>query len=357
MTWKLFSVAGIDVKLHWTTLLLMILSLLNPVFFIVLLTLFASVTLHELSHSLVAKDNGLKIDQILLLPIGGMAAMKEASLDPNTEFKMAIAGPLFNFALCSFILLATGFLGNGLSLLSLQVWEESLLPGTPPVPIEIFFLSTVFWLNAFLGAFNLFFPAIPMDGGRVLRSLLAMFMSYVKATRIATALSTVLTIFLFAFAVYNQNLILIIISVFIFVGARSGLEYALSSRLLGDFPVKRLVRQNYLVVEEDKTLEEIIAEMIASRSLVAFAQKDHISSVSIYDIRHVSRKEWKKTKFKDIAVKQKPITLDHPASYALDKMRELDLEALPVVEDGDIIGCVFKEDVDVVLELLKVSRS
>ncbi|MCD6414126.1 MAG: CBS domain-containing protein [Candidatus Diapherotrites archaeon] len=358
VSWKLFSIAGIDIKLHWTTLLLLGLFLVLSVnSFLILLLLFISITFHELSHSLVAKGNGVKISQIILLPIGGMAVMKNAVIDPKVEFKMAIAGPLFNFAVCGLILIAAYLSGSSNLIYSMGYWNERLA-GDILQDIGPMMVSSLFWLNFLLGAFNLFFPALPLDGGRVLRALLAMVMDYVKATRIATVISMFLTILLFLVSLVSMNLILLLISIFIFFGARSEMEFAVSHRLLRKIPVSNLMRKNFLMVDENTPLDALVADMIASRSLVAFSKEGkNITAVSIYKIGEVPKQRWGRMKFKDLAVVIKPVSPGTQVVTALTRMGKEGFEALPVVDNyHEVVGCLYKRDIDTILELLKVTK-
>ena len=127
---------------------------------------FTFVVLHELSHSLAARAHGVHVHDITLLPIGGVARLSEMPEHPATEIRIAIAGPLFNFAVvgATYAILSTSgpFLTAGMTAL----------------------LQLVLWVNLVLGVFNLI-PAFPMDGGRVLRAYLASRVGYLEATFIA----------------------------------------------------------------------------------------------------------------------------------------------------------------------------
>lgn len=364
ISWKLFSLRGIEVRLHWSLLLVFFLIILWGYFstgqfdfisVLMLVIVFGSVAFHELSHSLVARSMGISIERILLLPIGGMAMMKENVFSPKKEFKMAIAGPMFNFALCALLAMFIVFTeGQFFYSVDYILALESLT--LSPVALLAFTVSVAFWMNLALGLFNLV-PAIPMDGGRVFRSLLAMKMEYLKATRLATIISNFLMIGLFLLGL-TYNWWWSLIALFILFASRAELEVTVSNRLLQKFPLTKLVRQEYLVVEEGDSLDQVIQDMIASRSIVAFSKKNHtINSVSLYDIQNIPKKEWKKINFHDISKEQHPVTEDHPASFALNKMNELNLEALPVIDvNHEIVGCVFRKDVSTVLQILKVSK-
>lgn len=355
--WKLFSIFGIDLELHISFILFILLFVfLDVKFLFVLLLLFASITLHEFSHALVARYNGIRVKRIVLLPIGGMAAMDEKQLKPYPEFKMAIAGPLFNYLLCATIALAV----QGFNLPFLISWADwnLVLEGSLAVPLSTLLVSSTFWLNWVLGTFNLFLPAIPLDGGRVFRSAIALVTDYVTATRIATTVSTVITFFLFLYALVTFNIILLIISVFVYFAAVSELDYALSNKLLSHFPLSKLVRKNYLVLPPSTKLDEAIAEMIASRTLVIFTKMGkELELVSLYDITHVPKSKWKTTSLKPVARKLKPAKLGDSLPSVLRSMTKKGVEALPVMGRGKLEGVVFRDDIQRVFEILKVSNA
>ncbi len=355
--WKLFSIFGIDIELHITFILFILLFVFLDVdFLLILLLLFTSITLHELSHSLVAKHNGIKVKRIVLLPIGGMAAMDEAQLKPYPEFKMAIAGPLFNYVLCIAIALAV----QALNLPFMVSWSDwnLVLEGTLSVPLATLLVSSTFWLNWLLGTFNLFLPAIPLDGGRVFRSALAMVTDYVNATRIATTVSTVISLFLFLYSLITFNIILLIIAVFVYFGAVSELDYALSNKLLAHFPLSKLIRKRYLVLPPETKLDTALAEMIASHTLVIFTKTGKsMELVSLYDIRRVPKSKWKATPLSSIARKLRPVRPSDPIPKVLRLMAKSGVEALPVRGKRGLAGVIFRDDISHVFEVLKMSNT
>jgi len=352
-SWKLFTVFDIDIELHISFLLLLPLVLFfDWTFMLILFVLFTSIVAHELTHSLMAKREGVEVKKIVLLPIGGMAVMSETKLSAFDEFRMAIAGPLFNFAFCLVIALAVYALG--IPILGLDGWNLAI---ENPVGISLItlFVSSYFWLNWLLGVFNLFIPAIPLDGGRVFRSMLAMGMKYVDATRVATRVSRIVTIFLFLFAFFTYNIILMVISVFIWLGSAAEMEFALSDALLAGVPLNNVLRTNYLLVDDDLTIDMVVADMITSRSLVALIEMDgHIGTTSLYDIRHVPKSKWKTTKIGRVSRKLKPIGAKHSIMDALKRMNKEQVDALPVTYKRKLKGVVFRDDILKVFEILKV---
>jgi Zn-dependent protease len=164
-----------------------------------ILAVFVCVVLHEFGHSLQVKRYGIPVRDIVLLPIGGMARAERIPEDPRQEIIVAISGPLVNFALA---LLLFGILfvgGDGM------VGEE--------------FVTSLLVINLVLGLFNLV-PAFPMDGGRILRGVLATRMHYLRATSVARAIGQVIAVgFVIVGFLNSAFLMLPVIAVFIFFGA------------------------------------------------------------------------------------------------------------------------------------------
>src|SRR5574341_912145 len=221
---RLFRVGGIEVRVHLTFLLLLIWaayywgslsqSALNGAVFgvIVTLLLFVAVTLHELGHSLQAKRFGVRVTSITLLPIGGVAQMEEIPEQPSQELRIAMAGPLVNLGIAA-ALIVVALVLDARAVLTLDELRRAL--GTTSWAGMLAYLTTA---NLAMAAFNLI-PAFPMDGGRVLRALLATRMDYVKATRIAAAIGQGFA-WLFGFwSVAARQWTLTLIAVFIWMGA------------------------------------------------------------------------------------------------------------------------------------------
>jgi stage IV sporulation protein FB len=185
------------------------------------LAVFVCVVLHEFGHSLQVRRYGIEVRDIVLLPIGGMARAERIPEEPRQEIIVAICGPAVNFVLA------------GLLYVAIQLRGE-------PVSFERDLLLNLLVINLVLGTFNLV-PAFPMDGGRILRGILAMRMPYVGATRYAKNVGFVIAI---AFAVIgftsSSLLMLPVIAVFIFYGATSEermvrLRYGLGAKTARDF--------------------------------------------------------------------------------------------------------------------------
>ena len=206
---KLFNIFGIAINIHITFLFLLVFFPYCGIKWLVLIIgVFCFVTLHEVCHSLVARHYGIEVRQITLLPIGGIASMSSMPEKPVQEFFISVAGPLFNLAVIVI------FYNPMKSLLGPEVFFYRPL-STATWPLTLAYL---YWINLMLAAFNLI-PAFPMDGGRVLRSLLAGRIGYVKATKFAVGLGHIFAIGFAYFGIVNVNLVLIAIAIFIYMAA------------------------------------------------------------------------------------------------------------------------------------------
>ncbi len=250
---KLF---GIPIKVHITFIFLLLfmsimishagadISFLYGMFIIVLI--FLCVVLHEVSHSLVAKHFGINVRDIILLPIGGVAQIEEMPEDPKEEILIAIAGPLLSLTL-SAIFLILSILVYGKSKIEIDIFSKNIL-------------MTLFTINLVLGIFNIF-PAFPMDGGRVLRGVLALFMNHLKATKIAVSIGQLFAIFFIFFGIF-YNWWLILIGFFIYLGASSEEKMAEIRASIQGIPVRNAMLTNFTVLRPNQCLGDAIDKII-----------------------------------------------------------------------------------------------
>lgn len=229
-SYKIARVFGIPIRVHIT----LILTLPLLVFFmdwhwmaalVFVVALFSSIVLHELGHSLVAIRKGARVQEILLLPIGGAARIDHIPTRPFDELLMAAAGPAVSFALFALL-----FFGGA----HLPVWSG--LPvtdvgGMRVTGVEVTgvlnLVQLIGILNLALGIFNLL-PAFPMDGGRILRAALAGRMGRLKATWVATRLGRLLAVALIGFGLYewfSEKTFSMLVFVGLFIYWSAGIEY------------------------------------------------------------------------------------------------------------------------------------
>ncbi|MFA5146392.1 MAG: site-2 protease family protein [Candidatus Omnitrophota bacterium] len=205
---RLFKVFDISINIHITFILLLALFLTGGVRWLVLMIgVFFFVTLHELCHSLVAKHFGITVREITLLPIGGVASMAKMPKRPYQEFLISIAGPAFNILVVAALYIPLNYI------LGPEVLFHPLSTATWPLTA-----AYLYWINLILALFNLI-PAFPMDGGRILRSLLARKIGYRKATKFAVNLGHIFALFFAYFGVVRFNLMLVAIALFIYMAA------------------------------------------------------------------------------------------------------------------------------------------
>jgi Zn-dependent protease len=217
------TVGGIPVKIHWTFGLLLLWVAystsaggFNPYMVVIsigiVLSVFFCVILHEFGHAMAARRYGVKTFDILMTPIGGIARLERMPQGKGQEFWVALAGPVVNFVIVGLIWI--GFLlfeGVSLPLFTDAFWNfDTRQPS---------YFMILLMANGYLGLFNLL-PAFPMDGGRMLRSLLSLRLSRERATQIASYTGQGLAIIMFVIGVMRGQPTLTLIGVFIFFAAR-----------------------------------------------------------------------------------------------------------------------------------------
>lgn len=243
-SFKIGSLQGINIRLHITFPLVLAWaafqwgsgrSLTHAVFgMLVVGLLFVCVVFHELGHSLVARSFGVNVNDIVLLPIGGVAQLRTTLDEPKEEFLVAIAGPAVNLVLAvglfpPFYLIATDLTRFGF-------WR--LLDETNLTALVVY----LFLANVSLVVFNLL-PAFPMDGGRVFRSFLAFFLSYDRATWVAVRVGQVLALTFVAYGLFN-NLLLLFIGGFVFIAANAELNRVAVRDVLSGTQIGQFVQRS-----------------------------------------------------------------------------------------------------------------
>lgn len=274
-SYRLFKVKGIDIRIHFTLLILFLMPLLELASFndlatgaisaayslAILLVLFSSVLSHELAHSIVAMRNGVKVTQIVLWPLGGISSVGIVN-EPAKELKISLAGPLSSLAIgFSLLLLLAAAEGTHLLWKSISSGQFMEVPSLPN------FLIAAMYVNVILGLFNLFLPIFPMDGGRVLRSMLNMITSRIRATQIAVGIGQAFLAVFMLFALMYGSLWLIIMGVFLFVAGLSELRFTQLSDLAEKADLEKAVRTSFMAVHPDLKVADFLQIAVPWQSL------------------------------------------------------------------------------------------
>lgn len=379
-SWKLGEIAGIGVFLHATFLIL--LGWIGVVHFVrgddlgdalhgfvFLAALFGIIVLHELGHALAARRYGIQTRDITLLPIGGVARLERMPEDPRQELVVAAAGPAVNVALA--ILCLAGIwifagiggwnetLNQGLGELSFLTDEDIELNSLSDVPvIGANFLAKMLVVNVILVLFNML-PAFPMDGGRVLRALLAMRMDYVQATQIAATIGQGMALF-FGFIGLFYNPFLVFIAFFVWMGAAAEASMAGIRSALGGIPIRRAMITEFRTVSPDDQLGDVISHILAGfqqdfpvvddgRLVGMLVRGDLLKSLA-----ESGKEEKVKTVMRSEFQQASPSEM---LEGVFQRLQECDCHSLPVVERGEVVGVIDMENLGEFIAIRSVLKS
>jgi Zn-dependent protease/CBS domain-containing protein len=299
--------------------------------FFAALGLFGSILLHELGHSLVGRLLRLRIRRITLWLLGGMAQFERIPRNRGTEALMAVAGPL------------TSILVGAVAAASLE-----FLPADRPA--WRFTFTYLMYMNLILAGFNLL-PALPLDGGRVLRSLLALRMPYLRATQISASLSRFIALLMGLLGLLVVNVWLILLAFFIYMAVGGEAQYATVSTTLRGIRVADVMTRNVHTVPEEMTVAELVQKMFAERYLaypVVDRQGELVGFVTIQEVREARRHAADDSSLLVRDIMNPKVERVHYTQSALDAFhRILRSEAgrLVVVDDFDrLVGIVSKTD-------------
>ncbi len=342
--WKLGTFAGIDVFVHATFLLIVgwygftywqetrtLLGALEGVGFILLL--FLAVTLHEYGHALTARKFGIKTRDITLYPIGGVARLERMPDQPIQELWVALAGPAVNVVIAAVLF---GWLAFSNALVPLS--QLTLATGS--------FIERLMIVNISLVVFNLL-PAFPMDGGRVLRAILAMNMDYVKATQIAATVGQGAA-FLFGLAGLFGNPMLLFIAFFVWMGASQEASLVQMKNALGGIPIRQAMLTNYETVSPRDSLSRI-AQLILAGSQHDFPVVEDARVLGIVtrdDFLAALTQHGQNIPVSSVMRGNLPeIDSYEMVEMALMRIQESGVPVLPVTHAGQLVGIVTPENI------------
>lgn len=355
----MFSVRGINIRAHITFPLILIWAALQFGFLngdglvgalfgvIVISLLFAIVTLHELGHALAAMRYGVPVEQIVLLPIGGVAQLKKMPEKPAQEMVIAIAGPAVNFGLA--ILFGAMAVTFRLTLAN----PATVLNDLQRITFESVF-AYVFFYNIFLGVFNLL-PAFPMDGGRILRALLAMRMEYSRATNIAATIGRALAWLLGLYGFLGGGFFTILVAIFIYMGATQEETMVRGRTVLGGLIVEQAYsRQTKSLRSEDTLSDAVNLTLTGFQASFPVCDDDKLVGLLTYPtlVQALSTHP-ASTPIGQVMARDVPVVSPMDELTEVQRLlNERRLEAVPVVEGNEFLGLITSADISEVFRLV-----
>jgi Zn-dependent protease/predicted transcriptional regulator len=348
---------GVEIGLHYSWFIIAVLitfslaqqfQLTNPAWsgglrwglaLITAVLFFASIVVHELSHALVAKARGLPVRSITLFALGGVAQMERDATDAKTEFWMGIIGPITSFVIgviCLVLALALG-------------WTPQGQPQTPVV-------AMLMWLgviNIGLAIFNMV-PGFPLDGGRVLRGLIWWITGNPKrATTIAARVGQVIAFLMILYGVMQffrgagfNGLWLAFIGWFLLSASRESYAQMVIAESLRGLRVGDVMSRDYSAVDAYSNLETFAEEHLmrtGRRFFVVTLNGRPEGIITPAQLAAVPRARWPYTTVADVMQpldRVRTVRADTPITDALELMGSQDLNQLPVIAEGSLVGLI-----------------
>jgi len=356
-SWKIARIAGIDVFMHWTFLLL--LAWIVGIHMVagatalqaargvaLVLAVFGCIILHELGHALTARRYSIQTRDITLLPIGGLARLERMPEDPKQEIWVALAGPAVNVVIAA-VLLAGIWLTGGIETIFPQPQGEGSAEGAT-VLTQGSFAATLMWINVVLVVFNML-PAFPMDGGRALRGVLGLHMSFVRSTEVAANIGQGMAVLfgLIGLLVFF-NPILLFVALFVYLGAEAELQSARFRSSVEGVTVRDAMMTDYRSLAPDDSLSS------AAEKLLAGAQQDFPvvddgrlqGLLRRADLVKGISQDGAAMRVSDV-MSSDPMTADEnePLEEVVMRMREEQSGSLPVLRQGQVVGLLTMENI------------
>lgn len=355
-SWKLARIAGIDVYVHATFLMVVawialihwnesqsLAAVIEGVGFI--LALFGCVVLHEFGHALTAARYGIRTRDITLLPIGGLARLERIPDVPIQELWVALAGPAVNVVIAAVLF---GWLQAS------SAWQSVDQIGVTTGA----FAERLMLANVFLAGFNLL-PAFPMDGGRALRALLATRMDYTRATQRAAMIGQGMAI-LFAFVGLQGNPTLIFIALFVWIGAGQEASMAQMKSALAGIPLHRAMLTHFRTLTPTSTLGDAV-DFLLTGSQQDFPVVAHGRIQGILRRSDLVKALTQGGRNASVADNMKRDCPTAEASEMLEtvlgRVQGRDCHTIPVLEHGALIGLVTMDNVGEFLMIQSAERA
>ena len=343
-SWKISTIAGIDVFIHATFLLIIgwvglsywqqtrtLAGTLEGIVFT--LILFGCVVLHEFGHALTARRYGIKTRDITLYPIGGVARLERMPDKPIQEFWVALAGPAVNVVIA--VLLFGWLIISG----TLAPLADLSMTSGP-------FIERLLLVNVSLVLFNLI-PAFPMDGGRILRSLLALRLEYTRATQIAATIGQGMAL-LFGLVGLFSNPFLVFIAFFVWIGAGQEASMVQMKTALGGIPVAKVMLTDFQVLTPRDTIGRA-AELILSGSQTDFPVLEGNAIMGVLtrnDILAALSGQGKDVLVAGIMRREiQTVDANEMLEPAFARLQACNCHTMPVISRGQLVGLLTSENI------------
>ena len=364
---KLFKIFGIEIRLDYSWFIIFALfayyfgfsyfppvlpglntGLLAIVTIITVLLFFFSILFHEMSHSIVANKMGIPVTRISLFIFGGVSQIEKEPDNPKTEFLMSIAGPLSSFVIAA---------------LFGVIWTFS--KNIPPVAASAQYLTLIIMVLAVF----ILLPGYPLDGGRVIRSIIWKATNNLKkATFIASTVGRVIGFLMIAvgiFFIFAGNFINGIWFAFIgwFLQSSAYMSYRqlIFDTSVKGYRVKDMMNENMVMVTDDLTLDHLVNNFFMKYRYGRFPVVEDMDTekfvgvVSIHDVKGIRQEEWNKTTVKEIVEEvsdKEIISMDAEVSEAIKQMNKNNLSHLVILSGKKLIGMITKSDIMQFIQLL-----
>lgn len=300
------------------------------------LGLFIGVVLHELGHALTAQSYGVRVERISLWFLGGVAQFETMPRQRLAEAVVAIAGPVVSFALAAFCWFIQLYIPHN--------WDA--------VRFLLLYLTS---MNLVLGLFNLL-PALPLDGGRVLRSVLAAGMSFGKATRIAARVSRILALLMGVYGLLTGNYLLAVVAVFVFIAGSAEAASAQMEESLSNIPIRSLMNPNVATIPPETRIGEL-SELVWRYRHNTFPVADFAGrAMGVIRVDEIQGHD-ALTQVSDVMKPASTIHEDATAADAYIALLRSESSSLIVTDSlGRIVGFVTQTDLERAIQLRRLIR-
>lgn len=341
-SWKIGEFRGIGVYMHATFLILIafvvasywslgLWKIVEGVLFV--LAIFACIVMHEFGHALTAARYGIRTRDITLLPIGGLARLERMPDEPIQELWVALAGPAVNVVIAAVL-----FVSLSIAHVVAINYEFDIATGS--------FWANLLLVNVILVLFNAL-PAFPMDGGRVLRALLAMRMDYVRATQIAANMGQAMAL-MFGLVGLFTNPFLIFIALFVWIGATQEASMVQMKAALAGIPVSRAMITDFSALFPGDSLSRAIDLILAgSQQEFPVLEDDRVVGIlTRHDLIVALNQRGPDTPVREVMQTDfETVDAAEMLESGFQRLQACECHTLPVLQGGLLVGLITMENV------------